>query len=80
MEEGCRCITPENMLYLRDEEEGKQRQAGQRRTDGRSPPHSSTAFSSTHQHFSGTCLQAQKELVGGVVNLFPMYTLFDKGI
>lgn len=68
---GGRCISPENMSYLRDEGAGTGGTEG-----GETGVLLATAKLSptTHGHFSGTFLQVrvQKELAGGVVNLFPM--------
>lgn len=67
--------TDENMSYLRVKE-GKQEQAGWREEEEERGILLTTAKLSptAHGHFSGTFLQvqAQKELAGGVVNLFPM--------
>lgn len=67
-----RRISPENMSYLRVEGHGQQAEGARGRvsillTTATLPP-------TTHGHFSGTCLQTQvqKELAGGMVNLFPM--------
>lgn len=66
-----RCISPENMSYLRDGGRGGGRR-GQRRAFV--PLTSAKLSPTTCGHFSGTFLQVQlqKELAGGVVNLFPI--------
>lgn len=67
-----RCISPENMSYLR---KGSGGQAGQREKTRAFFLLTTAKLSSTiHGHFSGTFLpfQAQKELAGGVVSLLPM--------
>lgn len=65
-----RCISPENMSYLRDGDGAGGTEGGETGvllTTAKLSP-------TTRGHFSGTFLQVrvQKELAGGVVNLFPM--------
>lgn len=64
-----RCISPENMSYLRLGRAGRGR--GRR---GKCSSHDAKLSPTTPGYFSGTFLpvQAQKELAGGVVSLFPM--------
>lgn len=60
-----RCISPENMSYLRNEGGGSRGRRDRARRDGRSS-HDSKTFSTTRGHFSGTFLHVSgSEGAGG---------------
>lgn len=75
---GQRCISPENMSYLGvvlgggwGRGGGSRGRRGRGRRDGRSPDSQTLSDNSTSQALFFS-FPLQKELAGGVVNLFPM--------